>query len=316
MAGWTADDIPDQSGKTALVTGANSGLGFHTAVQLAGHGARVLMTARDTARGEQALARARAAAPEAKLELVSLDLADLSSIRTAAREVASRVERLDVLVNNAGIMATPYQQTVDGFEKQLGTNHLGHFALTGEVLPLLLAAPAARVVTVSSVAHHSAGGINFDDLQSQRSYTPFGAYGQSKLANLLFAAELDRRARAAGSTLLSTAAHPGLAATRLMQTRPGEAGRGRVTSAMAGLAFKVLGQSDAHGAWPQLYAATMPDVQGGEYFGPGGRGEKRGHPKRAGRSAAAADQAAGERLWAASEQLTGVTYDQLNAPAA
>jgi NAD(P)-dependent dehydrogenase (short-subunit alcohol dehydrogenase family) len=314
LAGWTADDVPDQSGRTALVTGANSGLGFHTALQLGRHGARVLLTARDPGRGEQAIERARSAAPGAAFELVPLDLADLSSVRSAAADVASRIDRLDVLVNNAGVMAIPYQQTVDGFEKQLGTNHLGPFALTGELLPLLLAAPAARVVTVSSTAHRGASGINFDDLQGERSYKPMAVYSQSKLANLLFTAELDRRARAAGAALLSVAAHPGLASTGLVRTRPGEPGRG-VLYAFAGVAVKLLGQSDAAGAWPQLYAATMPGVLGGEYFGPGSLGEQRGHPKRVGRTAWASDQASAARLWQLSEELTGVTYDRL-APAA
>ncbi|MDP9240037.1 MAG: oxidoreductase [Actinomycetota bacterium] len=312
MAGWTADDIPDLSGRTALVTGANSGLGFHTALQLGKHGARVLMAARDATRGQQALVRARAAAPDASFELVSLDLADLSSIHSAADDLATRADMLDILVNNAGVMAIPYQQTADGFEKQLGTNHLGHFALTGRVLPQLLAAPAPRVVTVSSGAHRSARGIRFDDLQSQASYSPLGAYAQSKLANLLFAAELDRRAGAAGTTLVSAAAHPGLAATSLMQARPGQP-TSRLMSVGAKVAFAVFGQSGAAGAWPQLYAATMPDVIGGEYFGPSGMGEQRGHPQRVGRADAANDEASAARLWEMSAELTGVTYDQLKA---
>ncbi len=314
MTGWTADDIPDQGGRAALVTGANSGLGFHTALQLGRHGARVLMGVRDPSRGEQALVRARAAAPDGSFEVVSLDLADLSSIRAAAGEVASRVERLDILVNNAGVMAIPHQQTADGFEKQLGVNHLGHFALTGLVLPLLLAAPAPRVVTVSSGAHRGAKGINFDDLQSARSYSPLRAYSQSKLANLLFAAELDRRADAAGTGLISAAAHPGLAATSLMRNRPGESGR-RLIGALGGLAFKLFGQSEAAGAWPQLYAATMPEVLGGEYFGPSGSGEQRGYPQRVGRTDAANDPAAAAHLWEVSRELTGVAYDELKAAA-
>jgi len=314
VAGWTAEDIPDVSGKTALVTGANSGLGFHTALQLGKHGARVLMAARDAGRGEQAVARAKAVAPEASFELVALDLADLSSIRSAAEDLASRTEQLDILVNNAGVMAIPYQQTADGFEKQLGTNHLGHFALTGQLLPLLLAAPAARVVTVSSGAHRGAKGIKFDDLQSERSYSAIGAYSQSKLANLLFTAELDRRASAAGTDLVSAAAHPGLAATSLMQARPGQP-TSRLLSIGAKVAFKLFGQSEAAGAWPSLYAATMPDVVGNEYFGPSGMGEQRGYPHRVGRTPWAADVPSAARLWEVSEGLTGVMYDQLNAPA-
>ena len=307
MAGWTAAHIPDLTGRTALVTGANSGLGFHTSLQLATHGARVLLAARDTTRGERALGKLTAAAPDASVELVRLDLADLDSVREATDEVATRCERLDILVNNAGIMAPPYRQTLDGFESQFGTNHLGHFALSGLLLPLLLAAPAARVVTVSSLAHQG-GGIGFDDLQSTRAYDPMRAYAQSKLANLLFAAELDNRARAAGVDLTSVAAHPGLAATKLMQSRPGEA-KGRLRGLVFGLGFRVVGQSEAHGAWPQLYAATMPDVVGGEYFGPSRLGGTRGAPIRVDRSPAAKDPASGARLWDISEQLTGVTYD-------
>ncbi|MEP6695293.1 MAG: oxidoreductase [Pseudonocardiales bacterium] len=315
MAGWTAEDIPDQSGRTALVTGANSGLGFHTALQLGRHGARVLMATRDVSRGEQAMQRARAAAPDASFELVPLDLADLSSISSAAADVASRVERLDILVNNAGVMAIPHQHSADGFEKQLGTNHLGHFALTGRVLPLLLAAPAPRVVTVSSNAHRGAKRINFDDLQSERSYSAIGAYSQSKLANLLFAAELDRRAGAAGTSLVSAAAHPGLAATSLMQARPGQP-TSRLKSLGAKVVFKLFGQSEAAGAWPQLYAATMPDVVGNEYFGPSGMGEQRGYPQRVGRSTWAGDEPSAARLWEVSKELTGVRYEELSAPAA
>ncbi len=250
MPGWTAGDIPDQSGRTALVTGANSGLGFHTALQLAKRGARVLMATRDSTRGQRALEKLTGALPDAQVELVALDLADLSSVRNAAADLATRCDRLDILVNNAGIMATPYRHTLDGFELQFGTNHLGHYALTGLVLPLLLAAPAGRVVTVSSLAH-GGGAIDFDNLQSERFYDPMRAYAQSKLANLLFAGELDRRAVAAGTHLISVAAHPGLAATKLMQPRPGEFG-GRVRGMVFGLGFQVLGQSQARGAWPQL----------------------------------------------------------------
>jgi len=309
VAGWTAEQIPDQSGRTVLVTGANSGLGFHTSLQLARHGARVLMTARDPERGEQAVARLRAEEPSAAVELLSLDLADLSSVRAAAADIASRCEQLDTLVNNAGVMAIPYRQTVDGFEMQFGTNHLGHFALTGLLLPLLLAAPAGRVVTVSSGAHRT-GAINFDDLQSMRSYQKWKVYGQSKLANLLFAAELDRRSRAAGTRLISVAAHPGYANTNLQRVGPQMEGN-RLRQAAMALVNRTVAQSDAAGALPSLYAATMPDVLGGQYFGPSGLGEMRGHPKLVGRSAAAKDAATATRLWAVSEELTGVTYDRL-----
>lgn len=313
MAKWAASDIPDQSGRTVVVTGANSGLGFHTSKQLALHGARVLMTARDPGRGQRAVEQVTAAAPGARVELIPLDLADLSSVRAAAEAVRAGCPRVDVLVNNAGVMAVPYRLTEDGFEMQLGTNHLGHFALTGLLLPALLAAPAGRVVNVSSGAHRAASTINFDDLHGERSYSPMRAYAQSKLANLLFTAELDRRARPA-TGLISLAAHPGLAATRLMQTRPGEKPR-RLRGAVLSVGFRVFGQSDAAGALPQLYAATMPDVAPGEYFGPSGLGEQRGAPKRVDRSPAAKDEALAAHLWEVSEQLTGVSYDLLGATA-
>ena len=297
---WTAADVPDQRGRTALVTGANSGLGLHTSLGLARRGARVLMACRDPARGGAALDRVRSEVPGAAVELVRLDLASLASVRAAAVEVAGRVDRLDLLVDNAGVMAVPFSRTEDGFERQLGTNHLGHFALTGLVLPLLLAAPAPRVVVVSSGAHR-AGRIAFDDLQSERSYRRWGAYAQSKLANLLFARELDRRS--AATPLVVAAAHPGYAATSLQRGQ----GSPLLEAAMQ-VGNLLFAQSDAAGAWPSLYAATMPDVQRGDYWGPG-LAEVRGTPKRVGRSPAATDDVVAWRLWEVSEQLTGVTYD-------
>ena len=288
--------MPDQSGRTALVTGANSGLGFHTALELSRHGARVLLACRSPQRAEQALGRLRLAGGSG--ELVALDLSSLASVRAAATEVAGRVERLDLLVNNAGVMAPPRTLTEDGFELQLGTNHLGHFALTGRLLPLLLAAPAARVVTVSSGAHRL-GSIAFDDLMGERTYRRWSAYGQSKLANLLFTRELDRRY---GDRLTAVAAHPGYAATHL-QTGQGQP----LMEALMRVGNATIAQSDAAGAWPSLYAATAPGVHGGQYFGPGLL-ELRGHPKQVGRSAAAKDDAVAARLWTVSEQLTGTSY--------
>ena len=288
--------MPDQSGRTALVTGANSGLGFHTALELSRHGARVLMACRSPQRAEQALGRLRLAGGSG--ELVALDLSSLASVRAAATEVAGRVEVLDLLVNNAGVMAPPRTLTEDGFELQLGTNHLGHFALTGRLLPLLLAAPAARVVTVSSGAHRL-GSIAFDDLMGERSYRRWGAYGQSKLANLLFTRELDRRF---GDRLTAVAAHPGYAATHL-QTGQGQP----LMEALMRVGNATIAQSDAAGAWPSLYAATAPGVHGGQYFGPGLL-ELRGHPKQVGRSAAAKDDAVAARLWTVSAELTGTSY--------
>ena len=312
---WTAADVPDQTGRTVLVTGGNSGLGLQTALTLARAGARVLLTSRDRDRGELARARVAATATGPAPELVPLDLADLASVRAAAREVAGRTDHLDVLVANAGVMMTPLTRTVDGFELQLATNHLGHFALTGLVLPLLLAtSPTAgsvtptgahpRVVVVSSLAHAS-GRVVLSDLQfDRRPYSPFGAYSQSKLANLLFARELQHRADDAGRRLLVTAAHPGLSATSLYANS--SLGRNaRVGSVVTGL-MGVVGQDDVEGALPQLYAATMDAVRPGEYFGPSGIREVRGSPTQVPVSPAATDDATAAALWLASEDLTGV----------
>lgn len=298
--------MPDRSGARALVTGANSGLGLQTALELARHGAQVLLGCRDTDRAARARDEITSAVPAASLEILPLDLADLSSVRDAAERAAADDAGLDVLVNNAGVMAIPRRTTVDGFEMQLGTNHLGHFALIRLLLPALLRRPGARVVTLSSLVHRR-GRIDIDDLMSEQKYSAQGAYGQSKLANLLFAAELDRRARATGADLLSVAAHPGYAATNLQSVGPAMTGN-RLLGAMMKVANVVVAQSDEQGAWPTEYAATMPDVTSGEYFGPGEPGEIRGHPQRAARSTAAVDVAMAGRLWAASEQLTGVTF--------
>jgi len=294
--------MPDLSGRTALVTGANSGLGLHTSLELARRGARVLMAVRTPAKGEQALGRIRREVPGASVELLTLDLASLASVRAAAAQAAARTQVLDVLVDNAGVMAVPRTLTADGFELQLGTNHLGHVALTGLLLPQLLAAPAPRVVVVSSGAHRT-GKIAFDDLQGERSYNRWRAYGQSKLANLLFARELQRRA---GTRLLVAAAHPGYAATGL------QSGQGALLmEALMRVGNLLVAQSDAQGAWPSLYAATMPDVRPGDYWGPA-LAEVRGVPKRVGRSAAAQDDEVARRLWDVSLELTGVSYDALN----
>ncbi len=306
MAGWTDRNIPALTGCTALVTGANSGLGLQAALGLARAGARVLMAARDAARGAQALDRVRAEVPAARVELVGLDLADLGAVQAAATAVTERVDALDLLVNNAGVMALPPRVSADGFELQLATNHLGHFALTGRLLPVLLAAPAPRVVTVSSQAHRF-GHIAFDDLQSLRRYDPWQAYGRSKLANLLFSAELQRRADAAGVPLRSAAAHPGLASTNIQKPGPEMSGKPLLAAVMTAMS-RVVAQSDRAGAWPVLYAATMPDVGPDGYLGPRGLFEARGHPRHVGRSEAARDLDVARRLWQESERLTGVTY--------
>lgn len=307
---WTADDIPDLTGRSAIVTGANSGIGFHAALELARHGARVTLTARDPGRGAAALDRLRAEVPAADVVLGSLDLADLASVRDFA---AAYQGDLDVLVNNAGVMAVPLRYTPDGFESQFGTNHLGHFALTGLLLPTLLARPGARVVTVTSGVHRI-GSIDFTDLDAQRSYRKWPAYAQSKLANLLFAFELQRRADAAGVDLRSTAAHPGYAATNLQAAGPRLAGS-KVAETGAALVTRVIGQPAAAGALPTLRAATDPAVRGGEVFGPGGPLELRGAPKQVAVSRRARDRALAARLWAVSQEKTGVEYPALSASA-
>lgn len=305
MARWTAADIPDQTGVTALITGASSGLGLRSAEALAAHGARVLLGCRNPDKAARALEAVRAVATGAAPEVVTLDLASLASVRACADGLLERGERLDVLMNNAGIMAVPKARTVDGFESQIGTNHLGHFALTGLLVPALLTAPAPRVVTVSSNAH-KLGRIQLDDLCFERTrYSRWRAYGQSKLANLLFTSELQRRAVAAGTALTAVAAHPGYAATNLTS---GPAVGAAVLRPFLALGDRLVGQPDHMGALPQLYAATMPDVMADDYWGPDSFREQRGHPTRVGRTRQAQDAETARILWERSEELTGVTY--------
>ncbi len=299
---WTAEQIPDQAGRTAVVTGANSGLGLATALELARAGAEVVLACRNTERGEAALGSIRAEAPDASVALEALDLSDLASIRAFAERFAVERASLDLLVNNAGVMAPPQRQTADGFELQFGTNHLGHFALAGLLLGRLEGREDARVVTISSTAHKY-GRIRFDDLQSKHRYRRWRAYGQSKLANVLFALELERRLRASGSTVKSLAAHPGYAATNLQSAAPPKFDR-----AVMVVTNRLFAQSAAMGALPSLYAATRPNLDGGLYIGPDGFEQGRGHPKvvlpvRAGR-----DEATAKRLWSVSEELTGVSF--------
>ncbi|MEJ2857828.1 MULTISPECIES: oxidoreductase [unclassified Saccharothrix] len=301
-AKWTEADIPDQSGRTVLVTGANSGLGLRTAEVLAGKGARVLMACRSPERGRRALERVGH-----KAELVELDLADLGSVHDAAKAVRERTDRLDVLVNNAGVMAVPLARTADGFERQFGTNHLGHAALTWLLMPLLRETPGSRVVTVSSMAH-AMGAIDLADPNYEvRRYTSWGAYGQSKLANLLFARELERRLRGAGADVTSVAAHPGYTATEL-SANMARARRNPIFSIGAKIS-DLLAQSVEMGTLPQLYAATAPDVVGGAYYGPDGFRGTRGYPTRVGSTAAAKDELAASRLWDLTAKLTGVAPD-------
>jgi len=304
---WTAADLPDLSGRLVVVTGANSGLGLQTARGLAQAGARVVMACRDLRRAQAAAETLRDESPAGALEVAALDLASLASVRDFAKGFAEREGCLDVLVNNAGVMAIPRRSTADGFEMQLGTNHLGHFALTGLLLGKLLAATAPRVVSVSSTAHRP-GRIRFDDLQSERSYGKWRAYAQSKLANLLFSYELQRRAEAAGARLCAVACHPGYAATNLQFVGPRMEGASLMERVMA-LGNRLLSQSAAMGALPALYAAAAPDVAAGDYIGPDGFMENRGHPAKVRSSARSHDEASARRLWEESERLTGVVYD-------
>ena len=298
-AKWTSDDVPGQQGRLAVVTGANTGLGFETARVLAARGASVVLAVRDTDKGKAAAARIAGTAPGANVTVQPLDLASLESIRAAAAELRARHPRIDLLINNAGVMFPPRQTTGDGFELQLGTNHLGHFALTGLLLEQMLPVPGSRVVTVSSIAHRIQARINFGDLQSQRSYSRVGAYAQSKLANLMFTYELARRlSHAATTTTIAVAAHPGLASTELTRNSP----------AIAAFSYALVSQKPAMGALPTLRAATDPGVLGGQYYGPGRLFGTRGYPKLAHSSRQSHDTAIQRRLWTVSEELTGVTF--------
>ncbi|MCZ2826922.1 MULTISPECIES: SDR family NAD(P)-dependent oxidoreductase [unclassified Modestobacter] len=294
---WTTRDIPDQQGRVAVVTGANTGLGFETAKALAERGAAVVLAVRDIDKGRQAAARMAG-----DVTVQRLDLTSLESVHAAAAELRAARPQIDLLINNAGVMYTPKQTTQDGFERQFGTNHLGHFALTGLLLDLLLPVPGSRVVTVSSVGHRIRAAIHFDDLQWQRSYSRAGAYGQSKLANLMFTYELQRRLAAHGTTTVAAAAHPGVSNTELVRNSPTA-----VRAPMDRLA-PFLTQPAAMGALPTLRAATDPAVLGGQYYGPSGRGEVRGHPRLVTSSPESYDLAVQQRLWAVSEDLTGVKF--------
>jgi NAD(P)-dependent dehydrogenase (short-subunit alcohol dehydrogenase family) len=311
MAGkWTAADIPDHGGRIAVVTGANSGLGLIDSRELARAGARVVMACRNTQKGEDAARGIRGDFPSADVDVVGLDLADLASVRVFAARIEGEYDRIDLLINNAGLMAPPRRLTKDGFESQFGTNHLGHFALTGLLLGRLLAAAEPRLVTESSGAHRI-GRINFDDLQGERRYIRWLAYGQSKLANLMFAFELQRRATEAGTSLKSMAAHPGYARTNLQFAAPPVYER-----AMMAVTNLLIAQSAEMGALPTLYAATVPDLPGGSFIGPDGLVEQRGHPRVVTAAGKAYDQAAWRRLWEISEELTGVRYEFTTTPAA
>ncbi|WP_231337582.1 oxidoreductase [Paraburkholderia sprentiae] len=310
---WTTDDIAPQTGKRVLITGANSGIGYHAALTLARKGARVILACRDKRRAEKALARLKAEVPGANAELAILDLASFASVRSFARKELAEQCRLDILVNNAGVMAPPKRlETADGFELQFGTNMLGHYALTALLMPALELAAAEspdrpRIVTIASIAHKR-GRIDFDDLQSEKRYSPMQSYRQSKLANLMFAFELDRRLRAANSRVMSVAAHPGVANTNLF--RSGD--RSALSRAARSLAGRVIGvalNSESAGALPTLYAATSPDVDDGGYYGPQGFLEARG--RRIGEASIATlamDELTAQRLWQVCESLTQIRF--------
>ncbi|BBY80529.1 SDR family NAD(P)-dependent oxidoreductase [Mycolicibacterium pulveris] len=299
-AKWTAADVPDQSGRVAIVTGANSGLGYDTAAVLAGKGAHVVLAVRNLDKGRQALDRIKSGCPNADVTLQELDLTSLNSVRKAAAELRATYPRIDLLINNAGVMYVPRRETTeDGFEMQFGTNHLGHFALTGLLLENMLQVGGSRVVTVSSVGHRVLARIHFEDPHLERKYNRVEAYGQSKLANLLFTYELARRLKAKEAPTIAVAAHPGLSDTELMRHLP---------DFIPDFVWKIIAQPADKGALPTLRAATDPGVQSGQYYGPDGIGETRGHPKLVASSAQSHNQDIQRRLWSMSEELTGVTF--------
>ena len=300
---WTENDVPNQNGRLAIITGSNTGLGYDTARVLAAHGTKIVMAVRDTAKGEAAAARIRGITPGADITVQKLDLGSLGAVKESAAEMAAAYPRIDLLINNAGVMYPPKSNTVDGYELQFGTNHLGHFALTGLLLNNLLPVDGSRVVVVASIAHNIKARIDFDDLQwDTRRYDRVAAYGQSKLANLMFAYDLQRRLAAAKAKTIAVAAHPGVAATELTRHIPG--------SNLPGfdwLSGKVFNSAEL-GALPTLRAAVDPAVKGGQYWGPDGIRELRGYPKLVTSSNQSHDEAIQERLWTVSEELTGVTF--------
>lgn len=297
---WTAAHVPDQNGRVAVITGANTGIGLEAAAVLAGKGAHVVMAVRDLDKGRVAASRITAEDPRARITLQQLDLSSLASVRAAAAEINAVSPRIDLLINNAGVMFTPEGVTADGVEFQFGTNHLGHFALTGLLLEKLLVAPGSRVVTISSLGHRMRTSANFDDVR--RPYDRMAAYGRSKLANLLFTYELQRRLSARDTNTLAVAAHPGNSRTELFRNSPGLIRIG------ARVLAPVVSQSPQMGALPTLRAATDPGVSGGQYYGPGGLAEQRGHPKLVHSSSESHDEGLQLKLWKVSEELAGVTY--------
>jgi NAD(P)-dependent dehydrogenase (short-subunit alcohol dehydrogenase family) len=302
-AKWTAADVPDQSGRVAIVTGANSGIGYEAAAVLADKGAHVVLAVRNLDKGNDAAERITSKSPNAVVTVQELDLTSLDNIRKAADELRANFPRIDLLINNAGVMYTEKASTKDGFELQFGTNHLGHFALTGQLLDNMLPIEGSRVVTVSSVGHRIRAKIHFDDLNLDRNYNRVVAYGQSKLANLLFTYELARRLKAKGAPTTALAAHPGAADADLLRNMPGGI---RQVSQFFWSNF--IAQGPDMGAEPTLRAAADPGAQNGQYYGPGGFGEQKGHPKVVKSSAQSHNEDIQRRLWTMSEELTGVTY--------
>lgn len=307
MPKWTPDDLPDLSGRTAVVTGANAGLGFHTALQLARHGAQVTLACRDRRRGNQALAEIRRMTGDAAVELRSLDVASLASVREFAAGYAADHAGLDILINNAGVMATPFMLTPDGFELQFATNYLGHFALTGLLLPTLTARPGARVVSLTTFGVNYWGKIDFDNLQGERKYSKSAAYTQAKMANLVFAKELSRRFFDWG--LIGAAAHPGYAATDVLYVGP-RMTNNRVQELWYRFTTALVAKPTEQGAWPSLYAACAPGVTPGASYAPQGPAQIRGPVGRVKTPEQADDPDLGRRLWEVSEKLTGISYDE------
>ena len=304
MSHWIAKDIPSQAGKLAIITGANSGIGYHSALELARAGATVILACRNEQRAAEAKAKIIAAVPQAQVEVAKVDVADLDSIKTFAEAFVASDRKLDILINNAGVMAYPTRQaTKQGFEAQFGTNHLGHFALTGELMPALIRTPGSRVVTVASIAHKG-GRMRYEDPNWERDYDPRKAYSQSKLANVLFGLELDRRLKRAGKDVSSIIAHPGVASTNIVANGMGT----DVKAKIAGVVISLFAQSEARGALPILYAATSPDAKSGHYYGPDGIAEIKGNPVEVKPRPQALDPVSAARLWHISEQMTGVEY--------
>jgi NAD(P)-dependent dehydrogenase (short-subunit alcohol dehydrogenase family) len=299
---WSENDVPDQSGRVVVVTGSNTGLGLDTARVLAERGAQVVLAVRNVDKGEAACEKIRQSVPDAEVSTQRLDLGSLDSVRTASAELRAAHPRIDLLINNAAVAFPPKTTTPDGFELQFGTNHLGHFALTGLLLENMLGVEGARVVVVASLDHKLGGAIHFDDLQWERRYSSALAYAQSKLANLMFCYEFHRRLVKSGAPLMTVAAHPGYSHSELFRNM------WKPVQAMMKFADRFIGQDPAKGALPQLYAATMPDVQGGQYWGPDGFLEMAGYPTLVRSSKKSYDQQVQERLWTVSEELTGVTY--------